>query len=225
MYFINNLNIARGLRTVVRCPGSFCIIAILAVGDIMRGRVFAVSTLLVFVLIVATLGLHILDFAKESYPRPADCIIVLGCRVYGEKPGQILVARLNEGVRLYRQGFGHFIIVSGGRGRGENISEAEAMKRYLVDQGIEADKIIVEDKSVSTMTNLRYSQQKMSELNLKNAVIVSNDYHLQRAALLSEKIGMDGSFAGVRPGNMNFGEVKGIGREVIALMRYYSFGF
>ena len=51
-----------------------------------------------------------------------------------------------------------YIVVSGGQGNGENISEAKAMQRYLIQKGIEEEKIILEDKSTSTNENFKYSR-------------------------------------------------------------------
>lgn len=90
----------------------------------------------------------------RARPSVSDCIIILGCGLYGSTPSPFLMARLDEGIRLFREGYAHRIIVSGGRGPGENITEAEAMKDYLVAAGVPGADIITEGESTSTLTSL-----------------------------------------------------------------------
>ncbi|MCH5138421.1 YdcF family protein, partial [Clostridiaceae bacterium UIB06] len=123
---------------------------------------------------------EIFYFGQSAKPEKSDCIIVLGCQVYRTTPSPFLAWRTEHALKLYKEGYGKYIIVSGGQGPGENISEAEAMKRYLVSKGMEASKILIEDKSASTMANLINSKAIMDKEGLKTAIIVSNKYHLKR---------------------------------------------
>lgn len=75
-------------------------------------------------------------FGARARPSASDCAIVLGCGLYGTAPSPFLMARLDEGARLYREGYANRIIVSGGKGPGEDITEADAMKDYLVERGV-----------------------------------------------------------------------------------------
>ncbi|UTI85145.1 YdcF family protein [Mammaliicoccus sciuri] len=88
-------------------------------------------------------------------------------------------------------------IVSGGQGSDEAISEAEAMRRYLVEQGIRNEEIIMEDKSTNTEENLVFSMKKMDTYKKHAlATIVSNHFHILRAAFLSKKVKMNASVTG-----------------------------
>ncbi|MGE5579601.1 MAG: YdcF family protein [Bacillota bacterium] len=155
---------------------------------------------------------------SKAQPGPADCIIVLGCGLYGSTPSPFLMARLDEGIRLYSEGFASKIIVSGGRGPGEDITEAEAMRRYLMERGIPPEDIIMEDRSTSTLTNLRYSQALMEDHGLSNAIVVSNAYHLGRSRLLAGRLGMEATFSGVRLLQFSDRELKGLIREIPAVI-------
>jgi len=170
------------------------------------------------------LGFTIIYFGISAKPVKSDCIIVLGCQVYGTVPSPFLKSRLDEGLRLYKEGYGQYIIVSGGKGPGETISEAEAMKNYLASKGVEPSRIIIEDSSTSTMTNLRLSKEKMGEHQLKTAVIVSNKYHLKRASLMAEKAGIEGSSSGVYVAQYKYHEISGFLREILALLKFYILG-
>lgn len=176
------------------------------------------------VLFGAVLGVIIGVFGITASPEKSDCIIILGCQVRGTTLSQFLKERLNKGIELYNQGFAKYIIVSGGQGPGENITEAEAMKSYLVSKGIDDKNIIMEDKSSNTMENLKYSKLLMDEKNLNTAIIVSNKYHLKRASIMAGRAGIDASFSGVFISRYLFDEVYGFFREIPGIIRLYLMG-
>ncbi|AST57950.1 putative membrane protein [Thermoanaerobacterium thermosaccharolyticum] len=91
-------------------------------------------TFVVFLNIIAEL--QVIKFAYNVKPAKSKAIIVLGCAVYGKNPSPFFKERLNEVIRFYKAGHGKHIIVSGGKGSGENISQAEAGKEYLLTHNI-----------------------------------------------------------------------------------------
>lgn len=121
-------------------------------------------------------------------------VIVLGCGIRGERVSVGLAKRLNKAYEYHLQNPEAVIIVSGGQGPQEDIPEALAMKRYLVNKGVSEDKIIMEDKSTSTITNFRNSYKIMYENNLSeySVVFVTNGYHVYRAKEYAESEGFKG---------------------------------
>lgn len=121
-------------------------------------------------------------------------VIVLGCGIRGERVSVGLAKRLNKAYQYHLQNPEATIIVSGGQGPQEDIPEALAMKRYLVDKGVPEEKIIMEDKSTSTITNFRNSYKIMYENNLSeySVVFVTNGYHVYRAKEYAESEGFKG---------------------------------
>lgn len=168
--------------------------------------------------LVFALGAWVAGFGFLARPEKSDCIIILGCRVYGTVPSPFLVARVEEGFRLYREGYGKYIIVSGGQGPGEDISEARAMKNYLVSRGVEESRVIIEDKSTSTFTNLRYAKQKMLDHDFDTAVVVSNKYHLARASIMARSLGLDSTYSGIFVSEHKVPEIAGFLREIPAFV-------
>ncbi|MCI1944081.1 YdcF family protein [Clostridium luticellarii] len=164
---------------------------------------------------------QVVFFGENAAPEKSDCIIVLGCRVYGTSPSPFLVWRLNRGLELYNKGYGKYIIVSGGKGEGENISEAEAMKTYLISRGMDGSKVIAEDKSASTMANLINSKKIMDQMGFKDAVIISNKYHLKRASLMAQSQHIDATYSGVFVSSYKKHEIIGYIREIPAMWKYY----
>lgn len=126
--------------------------------------------------------LIIFNFSIKPYDS-CDYLIVLGCRVKGTEVSQSLKSRLDAVLEYTGENDKTCIIVSGGKGSGEDISEAEAMKRYLVAHGISEERILMEDKSIDTSENIRFSAEYINDPQAKIGV-VSNDFHLFRAKQL-----------------------------------------
>ena len=124
-----------------------------------------------------------------------DALIVLGAGLRNNSPSMILRTRLNAAIRYLEARDGVPVIVSGGLGRGETITEAEAMFRYLSTRGVDESLIWKEEESTSTRENLAFSLALMEEhgLDVENATvaIVSNEFHLYRAKLIAGKAGVE----------------------------------
>lgn len=120
--------------------------------------------------------------------RIVDCIIVLGAQVKGKKITDSLKRRLDRAALYLKKYPGTRVIVSGGQGPGEEISEADAMAAYLIRSGIDRERIIREDKSTSTIENLRYSR-KYTDPEREDIGIVTNGFHMYRAFLIAGQEG------------------------------------
>lgn len=134
-------------------------------------------------------------FANSVHMRryQFDHIIVLGAGRIGEKVTPLLASRINRGIAIWKkQEKPCYLIMSGGQGADEVISEAEAMKRYAVEQGVPEEWIIMEDQSVNTEQNLHNSygiiKERYPESNHR-AAIVTNYFHIFRAVVLARKMG------------------------------------
>ena len=83
-------------------------------------------------------------------------------------------------------------IPSGGQGKDETISEAEAMRNYLVENGINEEDIIIENKSTSTLQNLKFSKKIIDRVNSNGKVIFSTtNYHVFRSGVIANNEGID----------------------------------
>jgi uncharacterized SAM-binding protein YcdF (DUF218 family) len=143
-------------------------------------------------------------YGRLRVPRNADFVVVLGSGLLdGSQVPPLLASRLNRGRAVYRalEATGHdpVLIVSGGKGSDEQVSEAEAMGGYLADRGFPADRIQLEDQSESTEENLAYSQAIMDRLRPgASCVIVTSNYHVFRAAMIARRAGVRGQVTGAR---------------------------
>ncbi len=129
---------------------------------------------------------------KDTADYTEQTVIVLGCGIRGERVSVGLAKRLNKAAEYHEKNPDAMIIVSGGQGPQEDISEALAMKRYLVNKGIDESKIIMEERSTSTITNFRYSREIMEKegFSLSSVVFVTNAYHVYRAANYAKDEGL-----------------------------------
>jgi len=113
-----------------------------------------------------------------------DVAIVLGAGIRDGQPRPSLQRRLDKAVVYHRQNPTAMILVSGGYGYGEAISEAESMARYLVSHGVPRAQIITENAAVSTYTNMSFSRVKLDYYfdQPPRAVIITSDFHMFRSA-------------------------------------------
>ncbi len=118
----------------------------------------------------------------------ADYVIVLGAQIKGTRVTKSLAKRLDRAYEYAIENENCIIIVSGGQGVGEETTEAQAMKKYLVDKGLEADRIIEEGKSTTTKENLLFSMEIIDNPDA-NVVIATNNFHIFRAKKLAGKMG------------------------------------
>ncbi|MCI8387635.1 MAG: DUF218 domain-containing protein [Clostridiales bacterium] len=116
-------------------------------------------------------------------------IMVYGCHTNGYTPGVTLKLRLDEAYNLLNALPDSICVVSGGQGSNETISEAEAMKHYLTELGIDPDRILMEDKSHTTSENVRFTKQLLEDMNIEPERIigVSTAFHLPRIEMLTRR--------------------------------------
>ncbi|MBQ4505954.1 MAG: YdcF family protein [Firmicutes bacterium] len=140
----------------------------------------------------------VLDASKGDVPERADYLIVLGAAVHGSSPSPSLRERLEAAQAFLEEHPECTAVVSGGKGSGEDMSEGSCMKSWLVSRGIGEDRVIAEEKAVSTEENLRFSADIIAKAEGEDwrdldIAVCSSEYHLCRAAFLAEK------YTGIRP--------------------------
>lgn len=139
-------------------------------------------------LCLITVEIKIFSGMYSGRDQRADCIIILGAQVKGKKITDSLKRRLDRAILYLRKFPDTKVIVSGGQGKGEDITEADAMADYLIRFGIDEKKIIREDRSVSTRENLRFSRQ-FTDPDQGITGIVTNGFHMYRACLIAKQEG------------------------------------
>jgi uncharacterized SAM-binding protein YcdF (DUF218 family) len=180
--------------------------------------VFTLSFLLYF----SFLHSKIRDHTNTDVPKHADYIIILGARVKGEVPSLALQYRIDAAASYLKKNRESIAIASGGQGPGEDITEAEAIKRGLLAHGISSDRILLEDKSTDTVENIRFSKRLIPQ-NLKTGLLVTNDFHLYRAKSIAKDQGLN--LEGIPAETPTVAIPKSYAREYLAITKYYLVTF
>ncbi len=190
-----------------------------------RGKVFLTSSLtLLFVgLFAFTASLISVISYSDTNAENEDTLIVLGCAVWGENPSYMLRARANYASKYLEEHPSAVAVLSGGQGESENISEAECMRRILVENGIDESRLYLEDRSTNTEENIKFSKEIIEENGLSNNIaIVTSDYHLRRATMIAKRYGIDARRIAARSGKYSIPTF--YVRDTLGVMKEYVFG-
>ncbi len=150
-----------------------------------------------YTLIIATLYCNV-RAARHIPKYDKDFIIILGSKIKNDGTlTPLLKARVDKAIDFGNRQFETtkkkiIYIPSGGKGSDEIISEATAIKNYLIEKGIKEKQIIIEDKSTSTTENMRFSKDKIDNIN-KDAKIsfATTNYHVFRSGVIANKEGIE----------------------------------
>lgn len=152
----------------------------------MIGLVITVS-----VVLAAVISIFMIRQINDPPKDENTTVVVLGCKVKNGRPSLMLQRRLETAYNYLSEHKSVYAVVSGGKGDDESISEAQCMKEWLVAQGIEPERILMEDKSVNTEENLRFSKKIIIENCLPETItIITDGYHQLRAEMIAEKLGI-----------------------------------
>ena len=124
-----------------------------------------------------------------------DAIIVLGAGIRGEIITLPLMYRLDKCVEYMHNNPDAVIVVTGGQGPQEDITEALAMERYLLRKGIPGEKILKEEKATSTYENFVYSKAILDKYFNRpyKTAFITNDFHIYRASGIARNVGLESS--------------------------------
>jgi uncharacterized SAM-binding protein YcdF (DUF218 family) len=175
-----------------------------------------------FIFIMTTyfgyLHLKIREHSQFKATDQAEYIIILGARVKGTTPSLSLQYRIDAAAAYLNQNPQAIALASGGQGPGEDITEAEAIKQGLMNQGVDETRIIVENQSTSTIENITFSK-KLIPNNLEKGFIVSNDFHLFRAKMIAKDHGL--KLEGLPAKTPTIALMKSYTREYLAITKYF----
>ena len=122
----------------------------------------------------------------------SETLVILGCEILGEQPSLMQVERLEAALKYLDRYPGTNVICSGGQGKKEKISEAEAMRIWLEKHGIRPQRIYKEDRSETTQENIRFSKAVIEREGLERTVAVcTNEFHLYRAVQMARSLGLE----------------------------------
>lgn len=153
---------------------------------------YSVTFIALAVFIFSARGLQ-----AEVEDLPQDtAFVVFGSKINGENPSSVLKKRLNKTIEYMEALPDSICVVTGGQGSDEICPEAEVMKNYLVENGIDESRILVEDKARNTVQNVKYAAELLeaSGMDDRHVVSVSNAFHIPRIKLICSRLDVDSDF-------------------------------
>ncbi len=150
------------------------------------------------VFMAAVISMIALVGERDTATFNEDAVIVLGAGIKGERVTLPLMHRLDKAVEYWHKNTEAIIVVSGGQGLQESISEALAMKKYLIAKNIPEEKIIMEDQSTSTYENFAFSKKILTQLLGDHFTVtyITNRFHMYRAGQIAQAVGINGTSYG-----------------------------
>lgn len=176
-------------------------------------RVLLALVSLAFICFLIVGGL-IYSGTQQTPQKNADTMIILGAQVRGNPavPSAILKERLDVAIPYLLENPQTKVVVTGGQGSDETDTEANVMARYLIEKGIDAQRIIKESQSSRTEENIA-NAKKLTDLG--KTVIVTSDFHMYRGLMLARRENVDAS--GLPAVSKSSATFKSYAREMLAL--------
>lgn len=155
-------------------------------------------------MLIGTIIANVIVVSYEPDPD-RDFVIILGCGIRKDgTPTPLLKGRCDRALRFYKKqlrktGKAPILIPSGGQGPDEAVSESEAMTNYLLEKGVPAEHILIEDRSKSTRENMRFSKEIIQKVNPQGKIAyATTNYHVFRSGLMARRVKMRAVGMGAR---------------------------
>lgn len=121
---------------------------------------------------------------------PADAIAVLGAAQYNGRPSPVFRARLDHAATLFQRGLAPVVLVTGGVGSGDTVSEAEVGRRYLLQSGLPGPSVIALPPATSSVASVEGVAAWFQGHENRRVVLVSDGFHMLRLRLLANRRGL-----------------------------------
>lgn len=163
-------------------------------------------------------------YSSIDESQEAEAIVVLGASQWNGRPSPVLQGRLDHAYNLFEKGLASKIILTGGVGEGEKISESQVGKAYLIAKGLQADQIFIEDAGRTTWQSLKEVRLIGEKETLDSFILVSDGYHMMRLKKMANDLEMVIYCSPVFDNEgFEFGETKFLLRESLVYTLYLIF--
>ena len=156
-----------------------------------------VSVLIAAVYFLVSL-LQVWNTGRSADRQPVGAIVVLGAAQYDGRPSPQLQARLDHTLELWNLNLASYIVVTGGKQEGDRFTEAAASRKFFESSGVASDLIFEENSGTTTYASLFAVSQVVRDLEIDRVLIVSDPFHLLRAKLIANEVGLDASSSSTR---------------------------
>lgn len=169
---------------------------------IKKGEYFIIKNTILRRMFKVVLSIFLISFiliegfimlsARSQNNVKVSYVVILGAGLRGNLITYTLKYRLDKGIEYLNKNPETKVVVTGGQGLGETITEAEAMKSYLLKNGISEDRIIEENKATSTLENFKYTSELLKHQQNQEKIkimIITSDFHMFRSKILAKRNG------------------------------------
>ena len=136
-------------------------------------------------------AINIVNYGKIDEKAHSNVAVVLGAGTSNGEVSPVYRERINHGIWLYENDYVDYLILTGGIGEGNNVSDAYIAKQYAISKSVPEQAIFIEEKSTITEENLENAKAIMNENSFNTAIIVSDPLHMKRAMLIAGDYGID----------------------------------
>ena len=184
------------------------------------------TVLLVVIVLPLYVGGRVWYTANQADPVKSDAIVVLGAAQFDGVPSPVLEARLREAKRIFEKDLAPRILTVGSRAPGDRTTEAASGFSWLVDQGVAKKFVDSIPYGRDTFASTKSYVDVMKKLNLKTAIIVTDQYHCLRAVTMASDLGISATCAPTRtgPASTSNSSFRYLVRETGAYLAYVTLG-
>jgi len=130
------------------------------------------------------------NVGRSADREPVGALIVLGAAQYDGRPSPQFQARLDHTLELWNLNLASYIIVTGGKQVGDRFTESQAARKFLTSKGVASDLIFEENTGTTTFESLLAVAKVANELGIDRVMIVSDPFHVLRAKLIAQEVGL-----------------------------------
>ena len=191
-------------------------------GFLKFGKIFVIILLCAELLLIGFIAIY---GQNDNINYTEDAVIVLGSGIRGDKVTLPLKMRLDKAVEYHFENPDALIVVTGGQGFQETVTEAYAMKKYLISKGVNEEVIVKEEMATSTNENMRFSKAILDTYFEKDydIVVITNNFHIFRGVSIVGREGFKKVFH-MHAGLQWYNLIPCYLRESLAVLKMWVFG-
>jgi len=133
----------------------------------------------------------VLTWGIEDDAAKADAIVVMGAAQYNGRPSPVLRARLDHAIALWQRGLAPRMLLTGGAGEGDTVSEAAVGRVYAIARGVPDSAVLLENEGRTSSQSLSAAAELLHAYHAHTAIIVSDPFHMLRLEILGRRFGLD----------------------------------
>ena len=194
----------------------------------MKGYLWKIILLVIvsFGIVFISLVCFIYGYSFKDEAQKADAIVVLGASQWSGEPSPVFKARLDHAYDLYTEEYAPVIILTGGVGDKEKLSEAFVGKNYLIGKGINKQVLFLEEEGRTSLQSLKNISATLGEYKIDSIILVSDGFHMMRLKKMADDLKIVNFVSPATNSPIdknNFAKFKYIMREAVVFCLYRLF--